>query len=220
MIAGKITSLEIQKKNKERVNVFIDGEFAFGLNLMDAAHLKKGQVLSEQDIARLKQDDDIVKAVDSALRFLEYRPRSTAEVRQNLNKKQLPPQIIEDAMARLQNLGYLDDEQFARFWVENRDTFKPRGPLALRMELRQKGVADPIIDRVVSTIDTQDAAYRAAQKKLRRYRGETVFDFKRKLGGFLGRRGFDFDVINDVLHRIIQELQDTDPAYFAGEDRP
>lgn len=118
-------------------------------------------------------------------------------------------------MARLDALGYLDDEAFARFWVENRDTFKPRGPLALRQELRQKGVPDQIIDTVLETVDVEDAAYRAAQKKLSRYRGETLTDFKRKLGGFLGRRGFGFGVVNDVLTRLIAELAEDEPDYFA-----
>jgi len=215
---GKITSLEVQKRNKERVNVFIDGAFAFGLNMMDAARLKKGQVLTETDITRLQYGDAVVRAVDSAAHFLQYRPRSSAEIRRNLKKKDIPPDVIEAAMERLEALGYLDDEKFARFWVENRDTFKPRGPFALRAELRRKGVPDAIIDRVVEEVDVYDAAYRAAQKKLSRYRGETEFDFKRKLGAFLQRRGFGFEVVNDVLTRVIEELAETDPDFFPGEE--
>ncbi len=212
---GKVTALEVQKRNKERVNVYIDGEFAFGLNMLDAATLRKGQVLTEAEVTELQHADAIVKAVDSAANFLSYRPRSSAEVRNNLKKKKIPAAVVEAAMERLDALGYLDDEQFARFWVENRDTFKPRGPLALRQELRRKGVPNNIIDTVLETVDVEDAAYRAAQKKLSRYRGETVIDFKRKLGGFLGRRGFRFEVINDVLTRVIAELEESEPDYFA-----
>ena len=215
---GKITALEVQKRNKERVNVYIDGEFAFGLNMLDAAKLRKGQTLTEAEITELQHADAIVKAVDSAANFLSYRPRSSAEVRENLKKKKLPAAVIEAAMERLEALGYLDDEQFARFWVENRDTFKPRGPLALRQELRQKGVPNNIIETVLETVDVEDAAYRAAQKKLSRYRGETVMTFKRKLGGFLQRRGFRFGVVNDVLTRLIEELAENEPDYFAEED--
>jgi regulatory protein len=215
---GTITALEVQQKNKERVNVYIDGDFAFGLNIMDAATLHKGQQLSETDVTRLQYGDAVIQAVDKAAHFLQYRPRSNAEVRRNLTQKKLPADVVEAAIERLTALGYLDDEQFARFWVDNRTTFEPRGPHALRSELRQKGVSDAIIRKVLETVDAEDAAYRAAQKKLRRYRGETIFDFKRKLGGFLQRRGFGFDVVNDTLTRLIEELLETDPEYFVESE--
>jgi regulatory protein len=213
---GKITALEVQKRNKERVNVYIDGEFAFGLNLMDAAALHKGQQLSPADVARLQHADAIVKAVDAAANFLSYRPRSSTEVRQNLEKKQFQPGVVAAAMQRMTDLGYLDDAAFARYWVDNRNTFKPRGPLALRTELRQKGVPDAIIREVVDDVDAEALAYRAAQKKLSRYRGSSHQDFKRKLGGFLQRRGFGYDVVIPVLNRLIDELSETEPDFFAN----
>ncbi len=211
---GKVTALEVQKRNKERVNVYIDGEFAFGLNMMDAAALRKGQELSEADVARLQHADAIIKAVDAAANFLSYRPRSSAEVRQSLEKKQFQPGVVEAAMQRMTDLGYLDDSAFARYWVENRSTFKPRGPLALRTELRQKGVPDAIIREVVEDVDAEELAYRAAQKKLSRYRGGTLQDFKRKLGGHLQRRGFGYDVVNPVLNRLIDDLSESEPDFF------
>lgn len=218
MQEGKITALEVQKRNKERVNVYIDGAFAFGLNIMDAAKLHKGQTLTEADITRLQHADAVVKAVDSAANFLSYRPRSSTEVRQNLQKKKFDPGVIDAAMERLRTLGYLDDRAFARFWVDNRNTFKPRSPMALRVELRRKGVPDAIIREVVAEVDTHDAAYRAAEKKLSRYRGSTVTEFKRKLGGFLQRRGFRYDTVNDVLTALIDELAATDPDYFDADN--
>ena len=136
-----ITALEVQKRNKERVNVYLDDEFAFGLSLMEAAVLKKGQTLSDEEIDQLKQEDAIVQAVDHAIRFLSYRPRSSQEVRQNLSKKKIPETVIESALERLENLGYLDDSAFVRFWVENRNSFKPMGARALSYELRQKGIS-------------------------------------------------------------------------------
>ena len=217
MPEGKITALRAQKRNKERVNVYIDGEFAFGLNMMDAASLRTGQILTEAEITRLQHGDAVVKAVDTAANYLSYRPRSNVEVRRRLNKK-YDPDIVEAAMQRLTDLGYLDDAAFARFWVENRDTFKPRGPLALRMELRKKGVPDAIIREAIETVDVADAADRAARKKLRRYRGETVTDFKRKLGGFLQRRGFRYETVREVIDRLLDELADSDPDFFAADD--
>lgn len=216
MKTGKITALEVQKRNKERVNVYIDGEFAFGLNVMDAVALRKGQDLTEADITRLMYGDAVVQAVDAAARFLSYRPRSRFEVKTNLEKKTYPDDVVHAALERLETLGYLDDEAFARFWVDNRDAFKPRSPMALAMELRQKGVPDAIIRKVVETVDAEDSAYRAAIQRLSRYRGEPIDDFKRKVGGFLQRRGFGYAVVNDVLNQIIEELSESDPDYFSS----
>jgi len=217
MTDGKITALEVQKRNKERVNVYIDGEFAFGLNMMDAAALRKGQILTPVEVTRLQHGDAVVKAVDAAANFLSYRPRSTTEVRRNLTKK-YDPEVVEAAMQRLVDLNYLDDRAFARFWVENRITFKPRSPMALSLELRQKGVPDDIIREATADVDVDEAAYQAAKKRLRRHRGGTFADFERKLGGFLQRRGFRYDTIREVLNRLQNELAETEPDFFAAED--
>ncbi len=214
MDKGVITALEVQKRNKERVNVFIDGEYAFGLSLMEAARLKKGQVLSAGEIARLKGEDAVVQAVESAAHFLSYRPRSLQEVRRNLKEKELPPEVTEAAVERLTALGYLDDEAFARYWVQNRAEFKPLSHRALRQELRQKGIADSIINEVLAGQDEQGLAYEAAQGQLRRLRQKTLREFKTKMSAFLQRRGFSYSTTQDVVVRIIQEMEAGDPNYF------
>lgn len=213
-----ITALEIQKRNKERVNVYLDDEFAFGLNMMEAAKLRKGQTLSEEEIAVLTDEDAIHKAVERGIDFLSYRPRSVEEVRRNLVKKEIPESVVSVALERLQTLGYLDDEKFARFWIENRDNFKPMSPRALRYELRQKGIEDKVLNPLFDELlDVQDSAYRAAQKRIRRYRGKTRQEFKHKLGGILQRRGFNYGVINDVIQRLYEEIDESDPDYFAHD---
>lgn len=214
MDKGVITALEVQKRNKERVNVFIDGEYAFGLSLMEAARLKKGQVLSAGEIARLKGEDAVVQAVESAAHFLSYRPRSLQEVRRNLKEKELPPEVTEAAVERLTALGYLDDEAFARYWVQNRAEFKPLSHRALRQELRQKGIADSIINEVLAGQDEQVLAYEAAQGQLRRLRQKTLREFKTKMSAFLQRRGFSYSTTQDVVVRIIEEMEAGDPDYF------
>lgn len=214
MDKGVITALEVQKRNKERVNVFIDGEYAFGLSLMEAARLKKGQALSAGEIARLKGEDAVVQAVESAAHFLSYRPRSLQEVRRNLKEKELPPEVTEAAVERLTALGYLDDEAFARYWVQNRAEFKPLSHRALRQELRQKGIADSIINEVLAGQDEQVLAYEAAQGQLRRLRQKTPREFKTKMSAFLQRRGFSYSTTQDVVVRIIEEMEAGDPDYF------
>ena len=214
---GTVTALEVQKRNKERVNIFLDGEYAFSLSLIEAAKLRKGQPLSDDEIATLKDDDSIQRAVDHAARFLSYRPRSTSEVRQNLRKQKYTDLTIDEAIDRLETMGYLDDLAFARFWIENRDTFRPRGPRALQYELQQKGVDRAIVAAVLEGYDSNDAAYRAAEDKARRLRGLTRQEFRHKLGSFLQRRGFNYETTRDVIEELIEAYATQDPEFFIDE---
>ena len=214
MAKGTVTALEIQKRDKERVNVFIDGEFAFGLNLLDAARLRKGQVLSEAEIAALRDADAVVQAVNTAAHFLSYRPRSTQEVRRNLKEKETPEDVIEAAVEKMAVMGYLDDAAFARYWVDNRSQFKPLSHRALRQELRQKGLSDTVIDEALGEQSEPDLAYKAATTQLRKLRNRSVKEFKTKINAFLQRRGFSYSTTQDVVRRMIEALETDDPDYF------
>ncbi len=211
-MAGKITALVAQKRNKERVNVYIDGEFAFGLALIEALKLKKGQVLTDEDITRLKSLDEIEVAHQRALNFLSYRPRSMQEVARNLkdSKKEFSAYTIDTVLERLERSGLVDDAAFARFWVENRANFSPRSARALRYELRQKGVSDRVIDAALDALNEDTAAYQAAQSRANRYATADEETFRKKLGGFLSRRGFSYATVRDALDRLWAELHEDD----------
>lgn len=206
-MAGKITALRVQKKNNQRVNVYLDGEFAFGLAVIEAAKLHRGQYLSDEDIALLREKDTRETAYERALNFLSYRPRSEAEVRRYLQDKQVPPSIQEEVVSRLTRAGLLDDHAFARYWVENRERFKPRGVYALRSELRQKGLSDAVIASALENLDEEESAYRAAQQRVARWGHLDYQPFRRKLGAYLRRRGFAFETIEAVITRVWHELQ-------------
>lgn len=213
---GVITALEVQKRNKKRVSVFIDEEYAFSLSIDQAALLHKGQRLDDDEIATMINDAAISAAVDSAARFLAVRPRSEKEVRDNLARKDIAPAVIDAALEKLSALGYMDDRAFAELWVRDRSTFKPTSPRALRYELRQKGISDSIIDGALAEVDAGDAAYRAAQAQARRYRGEERRDFRNKMSAFLQRRGFSYEDIRTTLRRLFEELDADSPDFFAG----
>jgi regulatory protein len=214
---GVVTALEVQKRDKERVNVFIDGEFAFGLNLLDAARLRKGQVLSEAEITALRDADAVVQAVNTAAHFLSYRPRSTAEIRRNLKEKETPEAVIDAAVEKMSAMGYLDDAAFARYWVDNRSQFKPLSHRALRQELRQKGLSDAVIAEALEAQSESDLAYKAAETQLRKLRNRDVKEFKTKINAFLQRRGFSYSTTQDVVRRLIESLETDDPDYFNRE---
>ncbi|NWG17335.1 MAG: RecX family transcriptional regulator [Chloroflexi bacterium] len=211
---GIITALKVQKGNQERVNVYIDGAYAFGLSMIEAARLHKGQSLSEAEIAALRDEDAVLKAVDSAARYLQYRPRSLAEVRQYLTGKQVPPPVVEAAIQRLIGLGHLDDMAFARFWVQNRGEFKPLSPRALRVELRRKGLPEAIITHALAELDDAELAYQAGLARARKLRRPTRQEFRKKIGDMLRRRGFSYSTTRETVERLLEEMEMSDPDYF------
>ena len=206
-MSGVITALKVQARNKERVNVYIDGRFAFGLAAIEAIRLRSGQRLSDDEIASLQGRDQAHQVHESALRFLDYRPRSVQEVRRHLQSKGHAPQVIDEVIERLANVGLLDDQAFARYWLENRSDFRPRGERALRQELRQKGVPPDIIDQVLSEgHDEDEAAYRAAVAQARKVRAADLGEFRRKVEAHLVRRGFSYDAAREATARAWREL--------------
>jgi regulatory protein len=208
-VGGRITSLRFQKRTPDRVNVYLDGRFAFGLPALEAARLRVGQILTDPDVERLRSLDVEQKAYDRALRFLAYRPRSEAEVRDRLERSGADQAVIEAVIERLKERGYLDDAEFARFWVEGRQRFSPRSAYALRQELRRKGLDDVAVATAVSNLDAAASAYEAARPRALRLSSLAGGDpklFRRKIGDFLLRRGFDYDVVREVVGRLLSEL--------------
>ena len=207
----KITAIEPQQKNPQRVNVYLDGEFAFGLARVVAAWLRSGQELDEDKIARLQAEDERETAYQKALHFLSYRPRSSAEVRQNLTKRGIPEPTVEETINHLQQAGLVNDQAFARLWVENRNDFHPRSKSALRMELRRKGLDDELVQSVLDeNVDEEALALEAARKYAGRLAGQEWLVFRQKLGGFLARRGFSYTTLAPVVSKVWKEIRTAD----------
>src|SRR5262249_12062099 len=219
-MAGKITSLEVQQRNRDRVNVYLEESFAFGLSVMLAAGLHKGQILSDAEIAELRKQDEGEQAYERAVRFLGTRPRSIGEIRRYLatkpgkqskpsaDEKRISNALIDEVIDRLSQLGYVDDLAFAKYWIEQRGQSDPRGIRALRYELREKAVPTDVSDQALQEFSVDDARSSAAVKKARRWNALDDKAFRDKLGGFLARRGFDYSTVSDVLARLISERRE------------
>jgi regulatory protein len=207
-----ITALKAQKGNNQRINVHLDGEFAFGISRIVAAWLEVGQELTPEKIKELKGNEAIESAYQRALNFLSYRPRSQAEVIRNLRKHNTPEDQIEIVLERLLTNKLVDDENFAQLWVENRSDFRPRGAYKLRMELRQKGISESIIDEAIDGIEEDKLAYQAARKRAERFKDLAWVDFRKKLSGFLSRRGFRYEIISNTISKVWEELRDEKEA--------
>ena len=187
------------------MNVHLDGEFAFGLARITAAWLRVGQELDETKIEQLQAEDAKERALQQALLFLSYRARSESEIRKNLQKHEIPEGVIEKTLERLRRDGLVNDSQFAEAWVENRSTFRPRSRRMMAMELRQKGLDDEAMRSALEDVDDESLAYEAAQKRAPRFEGLEWIEFRKKLSGFLARRGFSYSVISPVVSRVWNE---------------
>jgi regulatory protein len=207
-MSEKITALKIQKRNPNRVNVYLDGEFAFGLSKISAAWLQVGQELNSEKIKELRELDEHEVAYQRSLNLIKYRPRSSEEIIRNLEKHKTNTEVIDGVLERLHRSGLVNDELFARNWVENRIEFRPRGRRALIAELRKFGIEQEIIEQVLDGLDEEPLAYRVAEKYTRKLEKLEWFDFRRKLTGYLTRRGFGFDVITPVVEGSWNELQE------------
>lgn len=196
-----ITALTIQKRDKERVNLFLDGVYAFSLALAVASGLQRGQRLSQAEIAALQHEDEIIRAYYHALRLLGFRPRSQVEITHRLEQKGYPPEVIGAALQRLADRRYVDDEAFARYWLEQRQRNRPRGVRAIGYELRQKGVEHDTIKQVLQDVDEDASAWAAIEGKLNRWQGLDETAFRKKAMGFLSRRGFNYATVRGACQK-------------------
>lgn len=204
-----ITALQASRGRGKRLKVFLEGKFAFNLDAEVAAKegLKNGQELGSSQIETLARSDQFQRCLDAAARYLGYRPRSEHEMRQRLLKRRFSGETVEAVLKRLKEQALVDDGAFARFWQDNRQSFSPRSQRLVKLELRQKGVSSDIIDQVVSTISDADNAYLAATNKVRRLPLADYESFRRRLGAYLGRRGFSYGVIKETIERLWQEIE-------------
>jgi regulatory protein len=205
----KITALRAGRGRRKRVNIYLDGEYAFNLEAEVAVQegLRVDQELTQERIEEIASANSYRRCYDAAALFISYRPRSEPELRQRLIKRNFPTESIDAVVSRMKDQGLVNDAEFARFWTENRDSFSPRSRWLTGMELRRKGVSEDIIQQAVDRLDDDDSAYRAAWKKARNLPRHDYQSFRRRLGEHLQRRGFGYGVINETVKRLWNELE-------------
>lgn len=216
----KITSLKIQVRDKSRVNVSVDGKYRFSLDINQVAELgvKTGAEYTEEQLVELENESQFGKLYTRSLEYAFIRPRSHRELRDYLYrktrdtrtqtgqvKKGVSVELTQRVFDKLVEKGYLDEEKFARFWVENRNLRKGSSKRKLQMELMAKGVERTIIDQVLGTTERsdQDEIQKIIAKKARRY------DDQQKLMAYLVRQGFSFDDVKQALAANEQEGADS-----------
>ncbi len=199
-----ITSIK-QQKNKNRVNVYLDDEFGFGIDLDNFVllHLKIDQALTEKEVEEIVKKAEYQKTLDKLLRFAMVRPRSEKEVRDYFRRKKVHESMHEKLFEKLKHLELLDDAKFAKWWVEQRANFKPKPKRILNQELRIKGIDKGIIDEIMETeiVDEEKMAKELLNKKAYKWESLGSQEAKQKMSQYLVGKGFSWDVIEKVTHK-------------------
>ena len=206
-----ITRLERQKKRRHRVSVYLDGDFAFGCN-DEAVYrfgLHKGMELDEAKRREVEEYDQRVQAKLAAERLIGTRMRSASELRQRLREKEYTPEIIEETIATFTRVGLIDDRAFAEAFVRDRLRLRPRAASMLRRELRQRGVAQEIIDAVLDAQfeegDEDTLARTMAEAYVRAHDRLEKEVLKRRLAGYLQRKGFSGSLVYQTIASVLEE---------------
>jgi regulatory protein len=202
----RITALKLQKRNHQRVNIYLDGEYAFGLARIVAAWLAIGTELSDEKIAQLQAEDQREAAYQRALNLINFRPRTEVEICQNLRRRNMEEEIITYVLERLKNSGLINDAGFAQIWVDNRVELRPRSRRALAFELKQHGVDSAVIDQTLDKVDDSAMAYQAAQRQAHKIEKYEWREFRLKMLRYLAQRGFNYEVSAEAARRVWEEL--------------
>lgn len=199
-----ITKLKQGVKNPNRVNVFVDGKYSFSLDVAQVVDykIKIGLEISDEDLAELKKASEFGKLYQRTLEWVLVRPRSEKETRDYLYKKlrmsssgrpsEDNSEFSRDIISRLITRGYLNDEKFAEWYVENRFVKKGISKRRLKMELMKKGIKNDIVERVIDLRNDEDEIRKIIEKKRNKYDDE-------KLINYLFRQGFDYQLARNLV---------------------
>ncbi|HEY4694671.1 MAG TPA: RecX family transcriptional regulator [Candidatus Nanoarchaeia archaeon] len=212
-----ITDIQPGKKDPRRVNVYLDGQFAFAVSLEIKIlnKLKIGEQVSQKKVEELIFADQTDRLFEKAIKFLSYRPRSQREISNYLlqklrlsdkgeEEKKSFEKSVESVLKRLEKIGQINDREFTTWWVEQRTKFRKASPRIIKSELFQKGVEKDIIDEVLkeNTADPLETAKQAAQKKLSAYKNLNAKEFRLKMSRYLASKGFDWEIIKKVVDSL------------------
>lgn len=205
----QITAIEPQKRKGGRFNVYVDGEFSFALSekILADENLAVGQKITQQKIEKIILEYELSKILDKVYRFLSFRPHSKKEIENYLKRKKLGETEIKVVLKKLEKAGFINDLDFAKFFIESRVKFRPKGRHLLKAELIQKGIDKNLIEEVLDRIEISEVelAKAAISKKLPRFLKLPQLEAKNKIAQFLARRGFSWETIKTLIDTELYE---------------
>lgn len=224
-----ISKISIQKHNKDRYSIFTDSgrgeEYAFSVDedVLIKYQLKKGMELDDLAVMEMLFQDDIRKAFNTAINYLAHRMRSEAEVRDYLKKKEVAEPVIKEAIHKLYDLKFLNDEEFALAYVRTQINTTDKGAGVIKLELKEKGIAPAIITNVVDEVsfdDQLEKAIKLSEKYAQKNKKDSSRILKQKIEQMLQRKGYAFPIIRAALEQTEVEKEDDgemDALRYQGE---
>ena len=211
-LGPRISAIEAQEKRGNRRSIFIDGEFALGVDETVIADLglRVGQRIGEEELLSIVRAEQVSKARERALRLLDFRPRSRMEISRRLSAAGFADDIVEETLERLERVGLIDDGQFAKAWVGHRSAGKGMGRARIKWELRRKGVSNEEVEEALSAVDDETERRSALETARRRWERDGDQDDRmkrRRLSAYLRRQGYDWSVISAVVNELGMEAE-------------
>jgi len=203
----KITDIKPQKRKKNRFNLYLDDNFFCSLSedVIIDSKIKIGQQITKKELEELIQKDQLDKALNKAIRFLTYRPRTENEIRKKLLEKKFDNKIIVKVISKLKKMGYLSDQFFIESWIRDRINIKPSGKKLLKIELIKKGIpetkAQKFLEKLIDRKIELQMAQKAFHKAQKKYRHLTGSEKKQKIIAYLARRGFEWSLIEQLFNK-------------------
>lgn len=199
-----------QQKDANRANIYLDGKFAFGipLEVLLKYHLNVDKEISSEVIEVLKNEDAEEKIYSRAVNFATIRPRSEKEIKDWFKRKKVPDDVVEVVFNRLKNLNLVDDLNFAKWWIDQRKTFRPKSKRFIQFELRKKGISSEIITELLSEWSSEDEGNIALSLGAKRHKRLThlpVDEQRKKLTAFLAARGFSWSEVKKVIDQLVEK---------------
>lgn len=210
-----ITKITRQKRNEERYNIFLNEEYSFSIDekILVQYGLTKGKVLDEWTLGDIAFEDEVARAFNRGLSYLTYQMRSEEEVRKKLRDAEFGEAVIQEAIQKLVRLGFLNDAEFSRAFVETKKNTMKKGPRAIQQELKRKGIDEKTQQQALGEFDEGEQlqlAYELAEKKQRQESRKTPMQQKQKIQDFLLRKGYSFGIIEQAIAKLDFTMEEDD----------
>lgn len=209
----KITKIEYQKKSKDRVSIYLDDNYAFGidLNIMIKYSLKKNMELEDDFISEILKAEDEISAYNYAISVLSRNSKSEKQLRQKMQDKGYDPQFIENAITKLKQQKYIDDERYSEMFINDKINISKDGKLKIKEALQSKGIDRLIIDEKLQEITADDEikrAYLLGNKKLKSIKEEDTRKKRVKLANYLITKGFEYGTVKKAVSKLLDSSSD------------
>ena len=200
---GKITKIKQQKKKKNRVNIYIDGEFSLGLykDTVIKYHLYENKEITPEEISSIREFEEITDAKEKVMNYISYRERSKKEIKDYLANKEVKEEVAKKVLADLEKANLIDDHRFACVWIKDRNKNNPKGNFTLKMELKEKGIEEAEIENLLQSVNEKENAYKVFAKAVKKYGNNKAS--KKKIFNYLKRRGFEIQTVLELLNELL-----------------